>query len=43
MTVRRTGPRTGLSALELPRFRGHIESDEEGGGNDAEDTSTVRG
>ena len=28
--------------LELPRFRGHIESDAEGGGNDAEYTSTVR-
>ena len=29
-------------AMELPRFRGHIESDAEGGGNDADDTSTVR-
>ena len=28
--------------VELPRFRGHIESDAERGGNDAEDTSTVR-
>ena len=32
-----------LFIMELPRFRGHIESDAEGGGNDAEDTSTVRG
>ena len=28
--------------VELPRFRGHIRSEAEGGGNDAEDTSTVR-
>ena len=28
--------------LELPHFRGHIRSEAGGGGNDAEDTSTVR-
>ena len=32
----------GSVGVELPRFRGHNESDAEGGGNDAEYTSTVR-
>ena len=31
-----------IAHVELPRFRGHNESDAEGGGNDAEYTSTVR-
>ena len=34
--------RQGEARVELRRFRGHNESDAEGGGNDAEYTSTVR-